>query len=129
MSQAFTPRHRAEVPPTPPSNQAAFHDGVIHRQGLAYHLFRGPHVETPQAAGGGFDQAVDVVQLDGIVGETNVGRLAPLDPAHHRLGLTGLSLRLSVGRIRHGVRKAADEVRVQVLRGTQPLGQEPPAGQ
>ena len=126
MSQAFTPRHRAEV--GPPTNQSVFRDGVIYRQGLAHRLFRGLHMETPHAAGRGFNQTLQVVHLDGIVGETDPGRLEPLDPAHPRLGIRGLSLRLSVGRIQQGVQKGADAVGVQVLGSTKLLGQEPPAG-
>ena len=48
VPQSFTACHRAEV--CPPRNRGALHDRVINCQGLALHLFRSLHVETPKTA-------------------------------------------------------------------------------
>ena len=97
MSQTFTPRYRAEV--GSPTDQTAFCDSVMDRQGLAHYLLRGHRVATPQAARRGFHQTVQVVHLDGVVGETDPGRLEPLDPTWPRWGLRRLSLRHVVGNV------------------------------
>ena len=95
MPQSFTTCHRAKV--CPPPNQAALHDGMINRQGLALPLFRGPHVEIPKTARRHLYQAVQVMHLDVVVGETDLGRLKPPDPAHFGLGPRGLFLGFPVG--------------------------------
>ena len=52
-----------------PQRIAAFHDGVVNRQGFAHCLLWGLRVETPQAAGRGLHQTVQFVHLDGVMGE------------------------------------------------------------
>ena len=121
VSQALAPRHRAEV--SPPTNQAAFHDGVVHRQGLAHGLLWGLRVEMPRAASRGLNQAVQVVYLDGIMGEAYPWCLEPMDPAHLRPGPCVLALGHAVGVVQHGVQKRADAVGVQVLGYIEPPAQ------
>ena len=125
MPQSLTTCHRVEVGPLP--EQAALRDGVINRQGLSHHLFRGLHVETPEAARHGRDQAGHVMHLGVVVGETDLGRLEPPDSAHLGSGPSSLLLCFPVGHVQQGVQKGADAVGVQVLGGTTPLGQKPPA--
>ena len=122
MSQALAPCHRAEV--GSPADHVAFHDGVVHRQGFAHYLLWGLRVETPQAAGRGLHQTVQVVHLDGVMGKAYPGRQEPLGPAHPRLGLRGLSLGQFVGVVvQQGVQKGANAVAVQVLGNIEPPGQ------
>ena len=97
MPEVLTPRHRAKV--GSPTNKTAFCDGMICSKGLAHRHLRGLHVETPQVAGCGFQQTVQVVHLDGVVGDTDLGRMEPLDPAHPGSCLRGLSLRHCVSRV------------------------------
>ena len=84
MSQALTPRHRAEM--GTPTNQAAFRDCVVHRQGFTHGPLKSLRVEIPQAASRGLNQTVQVVYLDGVVGKAHPWILEPMDPAHLMLG-------------------------------------------
>ena len=57
-------------------------------------------METPQAAGRGLNQTVQVVYLDGVVGKAYPWLLEPLDPTHPGLGRFGLALGHAVCAVR-----------------------------
>ena len=62
-------------------------------------------METAQAADRGLHQTVQVLHLDDVMGEAHPGRLQPLDPAHPRPSLCGLSLGYVVGSVQRVSKK------------------------